>query len=66
MVLFSPDFADLPWPVAAARLRGVTTKYCDLNLRGLAHGGPTVELRVLPATLDASSILEVTERFSRL
>ncbi len=66
MVLFSADFADLPWPVAAARLRGVTTKYCDLNLRGLAHGGPTVELRVLPAMLDHEVILEVAERFSAL
>ena len=66
MVLFSPEFAEVPWAVAAARLRGVTTKYCDLNLRGLAHGGPTVELRVLPATLDARSILEVAERFSAL
>ena len=63
LVLFADDFASLDWPTAAARLRGVATKYCDLNLRGLASGGPTVELRVLPAMLDPERIEAFIQRF---
>lgn len=66
LVLFADDFRSLPWPEAAARLRGVATKYCDLNLRGLAAGGPTVELRVLPALLDADAVVGFVERFVEL
>ncbi len=66
LVLLDPGFARLDWLTASARLKGVSTKYCDLNLRGLADGGPTVELRVLPASMDVAFILEWVERFVAL
>lgn len=54
------DFPTLTWPEARARLAALgLTKYCDLNLRNLAHdvpGKPTVELRIFPGTMSSRRI----------
>lgn len=55
-----PDFVGLDWPQAQARLKAAKpSKYRDINLRNLAFpflGKPTVELRVLPTSLDADRV----------
>jgi hypothetical protein len=66
----APDFASLAWPDARARLAALgLTKYCDLNLRNLAHdvpGKPTVEVRVLPGAIRAAPIVEAAALFEGL
>ncbi|ONG52607.1 hypothetical protein BKE38_14180 [Pseudoroseomonas deserti] len=56
-----PGFARLPWPEAAARLlRAGAQKFCDVNIVNLLAGDAqkrTIEIRLLPPTLDAARIL---------
>ncbi len=69
-VVEAPEFVELPWPEARARLAALgLTKYCDLNLHNLAHdipGKPTVEVRVLPGALTAEPIVEWAALFEGL
>lgn len=57
----TPGFARLPWPEAQAALAHVgLTKFCDLNLLHLTQPKPaknTVEVRVLPGSIDTLTIL---------
>jgi hypothetical protein len=66
----SPGFAGLDWPAARQALCGTgLTKYCDFNLLNLATGDRakhTVEVRILPATLDAAAIVDAAELFAAL
>ena len=63
-VVEQPGFTALDWPEARARLRNARpTKYCDINLRNLAHALPaknTLEVRILPVWLDAERIASAT------
>jgi hypothetical protein len=67
---FAEDFADLPWPEAAARLiEAGATKYCDFNILNLLTGRldkTTFEVRILPPTLDAAEIVGHAELFEGL
>ena len=66
----APGFDALPWGEARARLAALgLSKYCDLNLRNLAHdipGKPTVEVRVLPGAIHARPIVEAAGLFEGL
>ncbi|MEY3014407.1 MAG: hypothetical protein RIT45_3142 [Pseudomonadota bacterium] len=57
----TPGFVELDWPQARAALAGVgLSKFCDLNLLGLASqhpSKPTVEVRVLPGAIETESIV---------
>ncbi len=69
-VIGAPDFVDLDWPAAQARLQDVgLTKYCDVNLKNIVHDipdKPTIEVRVFPGLIDAGPILDGAARFERL
>ncbi|WP_159992862.1 amidoligase family protein [Roseomonas sp. 18066] len=56
-----PGFARLPWPEAASRLlRAGAQKFCDVNIVNLLAGDAqkrTIEIRLLPPTLDVARIL---------
>lgn len=56
----APDFADLSWPQARARLAALgLSKYVDYNLKNLAHprpDKPTFEVRTLPGAITAPPI----------
>ncbi|MEQ7155705.1 amidoligase family protein [Brevundimonas aurifodinae] len=64
------DFPGLDWEAARAALRAVPlSKYCDLNLINLLAGRDdkhTVEVRILPASLDAGEILDGAALFEAL
>lgn len=63
----APDFRDLDWPTACARLRATEpSKYCDFNLRNIAYARAdrhTFEVRILPATLDTAQVLAALALF---
>lgn len=58
----SPAFAAMDWVEAKAALAGIgLIKYCDLNLANLLTGGTdkhTVEVRVLPASLEIAPVMD--------
>jgi hypothetical protein len=60
-VVEAPEFVELAWPDAQARLARVgLTKYCDVNLRNVVHDvpdKPTVEVRVLPGAIEEAPIV---------
>lgn len=67
------DFTALEWPDAQARIAKLSkqelTKYCDFNIRNLIQNVPgkhTFEVRILPATLDATSIQSAIDLFQAL
>lgn len=64
------SFRALRWPDAQAELAKLAlTKYCDFNLCNLVAGDRakhTFEVRVLPASLDASAILAATALFEAI
>lgn len=66
----SPGFGVLDWPAARQALAGVgLTKFCDVNLLNLVQAPPTkhtVEIRTLPATLDAAFVIDAAELFAGL
>lgn len=59
-VVRAPDFVGLSWAQAQERLKKARpSKYRDINLRNAVFpflGKPTVELRVLPTSLDAERV----------
>ena len=59
-VVRQPDFVGLPWAQAQERLKQARpSKYRDINLRNAVFpflGKPTVELRVLPTSLQAEQV----------
>ena len=59
------DFTALSWDEAKARLKAAKpTKYCDFNIRNLLLNNAdkhTLEVRILPSTLDAGFILQATD-----
>jgi hypothetical protein len=63
----APDFHDLPWTEACARLTTVgLSKYVDLNLKNIVHPSPdktTIEWRTLPVSLDPDPILRAARLF---
>jgi hypothetical protein len=63
----APDFADLPWAEAKARLVECgLSKFCDFNLKNIVHdvpGKPTFEVRVLPGLIHADAILDGAKAF---
>lgn len=63
----SPAFAAMDWTQAKAALGGVgLTKYCDLNLMNLLTGRAdkhTVEVRVLPASLEVEPLMQAAALF---
>ncbi|MEZ5411128.1 MAG: amidoligase family protein [Acidimicrobiales bacterium] len=56
-----PGFGDRPWPAVEAALAGVgLTKYADVNLVNLwrrTPGKDTVEIRILPGSMDPDAIV---------
>ncbi|MEZ5535304.1 MAG: amidoligase family protein [Thiolinea sp.] len=66
----SDDFRQLGWPEAQQQLRALKpSKYCDVNIRNLALNitdKHTLEVRTLPATLDAASIFAAIDGFQAL
>ena len=69
-VTYMPEFAQLSWEEAAARLASqALTKFCDYNLSNLVQGLPhkdTFEVRVLPTTLDDIEVLRSIELYEAL
>jgi len=63
-------FEDAPWDYVESRLRSVPlSKHCDLNLLNLANrtnGKDTVEIRVLPGSIDEAEILSKLDLLDRL
>ena len=61
------DYANLAWSEARARLSEVgLSKYCDLNLKNIAHDVPgkhTIEVRVLPGTREPDDIIAAAGLF---
>lgn len=68
--VLDPDFAELDWPAARARLAAAEpSKYCDYNLRNIAHtllDRHTFEVRIMPATLDALEVVAAAALFEGL
>lgn len=66
----APDFADLTWPQARARLAALgLSKYVDYNLKNLAHprpDKPTFEVRTLPGAVTAPPIATAARAFVAL
>lgn len=66
----APDFRDLSWPEARARLGKLPlTKFCDLNLMNCIGGQPTkntLEVRVLPVFLESGPLLRTAGLFEAL
>jgi hypothetical protein len=64
-VVRQPDFVGLTWEAAQERLKGARpSKYRDVNLRNAVFpflGKPTVEMRVLPTSLDAERVWQGLE-----
>jgi len=63
----SEAFAAMDWPEATAALGGAgLSKYCDLNLANLLTGRAdkhTVEVRVLPASLEVGPLMQAAALF---
>lgn len=71
MELVSSDgFRQLEWPAAQQQLSLLKpSKYCDVNIRNLALGiqdKHTLEVRTLPATLEAENIFAALDGFQAL
>ena len=68
--IFAPDFAELPWATARARVAAAEpSKYCDYNLKNLAHARAdrhTFEVRIFPTYLDAAPIVAAAGLFEGL
>ena len=68
--VLAPGFAALGWDDAVARLRPLElTKYADVNLRNVVHGNPdkpTLEVRILPGTMEAGAIVAGARFFEAL
>lgn len=66
----SRAFRAADWPTAAAMLSTVgLSKYCDYNLKNILAADPakdTVEVRVLPASLDPAPVLAAASLFEAL
>ncbi|HUS27930.1 MAG TPA: amidoligase family protein [Kofleriaceae bacterium] len=66
-VVEAPDFAQLSWDEAKARLAEVgLSKYCDVNVKNIVHdvpNKPTIEFRVLPGLRDTQPILAAAALF---
>lgn len=66
----APAFRAMPWPAAQAALLATgMTKYCDYNLINIASGNRakyTVELRVLPTSLDVRPVLMAAALFEAI
>lgn len=65
----SPGFREGDWPQARQELAGLgLTKYCDFNLVNLLRDDSfcTVELRVLPSSLQAEPIIRAGRMFAAL
>ena len=66
----TPGFAALDWPAARQELSTVgLTKHCDFNLLNLATASRTkhtLEVRILPASLDPAEIVEAAELFAAI
>ncbi|MFT5583140.1 MAG: hypothetical protein ACI9VR_000718 [Cognaticolwellia sp.] len=64
-VVRQPDFVGLDWEAAQERLKKARpSKYRDINLRNAVFpflGKPTVEMRVLPTSLDAEQVWQGLE-----
>lgn len=69
-VINQPDFTILSWDEAKIRLIAAKpTKYCDFNIRNLLLNNPdkhTLEIRILPSTLDAGFILQAVDECQAL
>ncbi|MGK7889191.1 MAG: amidoligase family protein [Leptolyngbyaceae cyanobacterium] len=69
-VVQAPDWNDLSWPEARARLSSLPfTKYCDFNLKNLILDQPlvhTFEVRVLPVWLTLEPLLEAIALIQRV
>lgn len=65
-----PDFRELNWSNARARLAGLPlSKFCDLNLLNCIQQQPaknTIEFRILPVFLDSDPLLNAADLFSAL
>ncbi len=63
----APDFRQLSWPEARARLAQVKlTKYCDFNLINFLHRPQhlnTFEVRILPVSLEVEPVLQAAHLF---
>lgn len=68
--VLAPDYRRLDWPQARAALAELRpTKYCDFNLKNLAHEireQHTVEARTIPGTLDTQRIVAAARLFEAL
>ena len=66
-IALDPNFAVLPWEMAIERLKQAKlTKYCDFNLKNWVYGLPekfTLEIRILPMSLNATKILAMAKLF---
>ncbi len=66
-VVEAPDFVELPWDEAQARLAELgLTKYCDVNIKNIVHDipdKPTIEVRVLPGLRDTQPIIDAAALF---
>lgn len=69
-VVEAADFVALDWEEAQARLAEVgLTKYCDVNVKNIVHDvpdKPTIEVRVLPGTIETVAILDGAALFEGL
>jgi hypothetical protein len=64
--ILDPTFTTQPWPVACGQLAPHVKKYRDYNIANLIlprKDKHTFEVRTLPATLDATFILQTTRLF---
>jgi hypothetical protein len=65
-----PAFLALDWPAARAALEDLSlTKYCDFNLSNLIAGTRdkhTFEVRILPATLEADTVIAAAGLFQAI
>ncbi|MFO0994865.1 MAG: amidoligase family protein [Hyphomicrobiales bacterium] len=66
----SPDFPAMQWDEALERLRECKlSKYCDFNLVNVIGENPrkqTFEVRILPSTLSAASIIQAAMLFEAI
>ncbi|HIB65064.1 MAG TPA: amidoligase enzyme [Phycisphaerales bacterium] len=66
----APDFKTLPWPAARTALQELNlTKYCDFNLRNMLYHWQqrnTLEIRILPVSMETQEILAWTRLFEAI
>ncbi|MGE0492346.1 MAG: amidoligase family protein [Vulcanimicrobiota bacterium] len=69
-VVSAPDFAQLDWAQATARLSPLAlTKYCDVNLLNCLNPRArqnTIEVRILPVWLEAEPMLKMAALFAAI